>query len=172
MYQTFCWLNPVFAVWDSFSLSWWPFTVPVSSLWELFARCFQFGCLFFSNMSICTHIHTRWHVFPLSSADADSSWLTQVDLFPHPAAPVSPCSAPFNALFYNKTLVCGVSHVCTPALAQMLHNNLHLHMQWVTSSSDLQHSAREQLQSQLSKINRPPHALPFKLLGEESSSQC
>lgn len=70
--------------------------------------CKRFGFLFDSLFSrdtstlqcthMCTHTHTHTQTVTFYSADADSSWLTQVDLFPYPAAPVSPCSGSFNAL--------------------------------------------------------------------------
>lgn len=63
---------------------------------------FLFDCLFSRDTSTrqCTHTCTHTHIDRVTfySADADSSWLTQVDLFPYPAAPVSSCSGSFNAL--------------------------------------------------------------------------
>lgn len=50
------------------------------------------------NARTCAPTHTHTQTVTFYSADADSSWLTQVDLFPYPAAPVSPCSGSFNAL--------------------------------------------------------------------------
>lgn len=94
---TFCWLNPVPALWRR------------RCVFSLTAFCtFPLDCLFSSSTNICarthartqtcTRTHTHTHAVTLSSADADSSWLTQVDLSrpPFPAAPVSPCSASFH----------------------------------------------------------------------------
>lgn len=109
-----------------------------------------------TTFGVCAHfkdLHTFWfeyspnvdlhdHAPPrycLSSADADSTWLTQVDLSPSTAAPLSLLSAPFNALFckhnngvcvrvYVCVHVCVVSQVSflTSALEQLLHSNLPL----------------------------------------------
>lgn len=79
--------------------------------------------------------HDRARALPvtLPSADADSTWLTQVDLSPYAAAPLSPLSAPFNALFCKHSngvlvcvCVCVVSQVSflTSAAEQLLHSNL------------------------------------------------